>query len=59
MQHILEDAEVRVTVLKFANLSSDTLAYGGQDGFVRIAELKGSCSISHVSHPPRARLSAL
>ncbi|KAL3135572.1 hypothetical protein ABBQ38_006052 [Trebouxia sp. C0009 RCD-2024] len=48
MQHILEDTEVRVTVLKFANLSSDLLAYGGQDGVVRIAQLGTSCSICHV-----------
>lgn len=48
MQHILGDAEVRVTVLKFANLSSDLLAYGGQDGAVRIAQLGAQCSICHV-----------
>lgn len=50
MQHILQDTQVRVTALKFANLSSDLLAYGGQDGVVRIAQLKQSCNICHVSH---------
>ena len=54
MQHILEDTEVRVTVLKFANLSSDLLAYGGQDGVVRIAQLGESCKICHVSIPAHA-----
>lgn len=49
MQHILEDTEVRGTVLKFANLSSDLLAYGSLDGVVRIAQLGASCKICHVS----------
>lgn len=49
MQHILEDTKVRGTVLKFANLSSELLAYGGLDGVVRIAQLGDSCKICHVS----------
>lgn len=49
MQHILEDTEVRGTVLKFANLSSELLAYGGLDGIVRIAQLGNLCKICHVS----------
>lgn len=49
MQHILEDTEVRGTVLKFANLSSELLAYGSLDGVVRIAQLGASCKICHVS----------
>ena len=49
MQHILEDTQVRGTVLKFAHLSSDLLAYGGLDGIVRIAQLGYSCKICHVS----------
>ena len=49
MRHILEDAEARVTVLKFGRLSSILLAYGGQDGVVRIAELGPACTVRHVS----------
>ena len=49
MQHILEDTGVRVTVLKFGCLSSALLAYGGQDGVVRIAELGDTCTVRHVS----------
>ncbi len=49
MQHILEDNEVRVTVLKFGNLSSDLLAYGSQDGVVRVAGLGQTCTVHHVS----------
>lgn len=48
MQHILEDTGVRVTVLKFGCLSSALLAYGGQDGVVRIAELGDTCTVRHV-----------
>ncbi len=50
MQHILEDTEVRVTVLKFGHLSSDLLAYGGQDGAVRIVDLDQTCTVRHVSY---------
>ena len=52
MQHILEDTGVRVTVLKFGCLSSALLAYGGQDGVVRIAELGDTCTVRHVSQLP-------
>ncbi|KAL0039440.1 hypothetical protein WJX79_008386 [Trebouxia sp. C0005] len=48
MQHILEDNEVRVTVLKFGHLSSDLLAYGSQDGVVRVAGLGQTCTVHHV-----------
>lgn len=49
MQHIWEDCKVRVTALKFGQLSSDLLAYGSQDGMVRIAELGKACIVRHVS----------
>ena len=49
MQHIWEDSKVRVTALKFGHLSSDLLAYGSQDGVVRIAELGQACTVRHVS----------
>ncbi|KAL0044841.1 hypothetical protein WJX82_011228 [Trebouxia sp. C0006] len=48
MQHILEDNEVRVTVLKFGHLSSDLLAYGAQDGVVRVVGLGQTCTVHHV-----------
>lgn len=48
MQHIWEDSKVRVTALKFGHLSSDLLAYGSQDGVVRIAELGQACTVRHV-----------
>ena len=49
MQHIWEDSKVRVTALKFGHLSSDLLAYGSQDGVVRIVELGQACTVRHVS----------
>ena len=50
MQHILQESNARVMVLKFARLSSDLLAYGAQDGVVRTAEIGQTSTVQHVGH---------
>lgn len=48
MQHILQESNARVTVLKFGRLSSELLAYGAMDGVVRIAVIGQTSTVNHV-----------
>lgn len=48
MKHIFDDGEARGTVLRFARLSSELLAWGATDGSVRVAELGNTPRILHV-----------
>ena len=50
MQHILQESNARVTVLKFGRLSSEMLAYGAMDGVVRIADIGQTSTVKHVGH---------